>query len=64
MSTIKIFALGGLNETGKSMYVVNVDDENIFVFDDYLYVHMLKVKSSKENANLFADKMVNEFKMV
>ena len=32
MSKIKIFALGGLNETGKNMYVVNVDD-NIFVFD-------------------------------
>ena len=33
MSKIKVFSLGGLNETGKSMYVVNVDDENIFVFD-------------------------------
>ena len=32
MSTIKIFSLGGLNETGKSMYIVNVD-ENIYVFD-------------------------------
>ena len=32
MSKIKIFSLGGLNETGKNMYVVNVDD-NIFVFD-------------------------------
>ena len=32
MSKIKIFALGGLNENGKNMYVVNVDDE-IFVFD-------------------------------
>ena len=32
MSKIKIFALGGLNENGKNMYVVNVD-ENIFVFD-------------------------------
>ena len=32
MSKIKIFALGGLNENGKNMYVVNVDD-NIFVFD-------------------------------
>ncbi len=32
MSKIKIFALGGLNETGKNMYVVDVDD-NIFVFD-------------------------------
>ena len=32
MSKIKIFALGGLNENGKNMYVVNVDDD-IFVFD-------------------------------
>ena len=32
MSKIKIFALGGLNENGKNMYVVNVDGE-IFVFD-------------------------------
>ena len=32
MSKIKIFALGGLNEDGKNMYVINVDN-NIFVFD-------------------------------
>ena len=32
MSKIKIFALGGLNENGKNMYIVEVDD-NIFVFD-------------------------------
>ena len=32
MSKIRIFALGGLNETGKSMYVVDVDN-NIFIFD-------------------------------
>ena len=32
MSKIKIFALGGLNEIGKNMYVVEVD-EDIFVFD-------------------------------
>lgn len=32
MSKIKIFALGGLNENGKNMYVVDVD-QNIFVFD-------------------------------
>ena len=32
MSKIKIFALGGLNENGKNMYIVNVDD-NIFIFD-------------------------------
>ena len=32
MSKIKLFALGGLNEDGKNMYVVKVDDD-IFVFD-------------------------------
>ena len=29
---IKIFALGGLNEIGKNMYVVNVDDE-LYIFE-------------------------------
>lgn len=32
MSKIKIFALGGQNEIGKNMYVVNVD-EKIYIFD-------------------------------
>ena len=32
MSKIKIFGLGGLNENGKSMFIVDVDDE-LFVFD-------------------------------
>lgn len=32
MSKIKIFSLGGLNEDGKNMYIVNVDGD-IFVFD-------------------------------
>ena len=32
MSKIKLFALGGLNEEGKNMYVVKVDND-IFVFD-------------------------------
>lgn len=32
MSKIKIFSLGGLNENGKNMYIVDVDD-NVFVFD-------------------------------
>ena len=32
MSKINIFALGGLNEDGKNMYVVEVDS-NIYVFD-------------------------------
>ena len=33
MSKIRVFALGGLNENGKNMYVVNVD-KDIFVFDN------------------------------
>ena len=32
MSKINIFALGGLNEVGKNMYVVKVDEE-IYIFD-------------------------------
>ncbi len=32
MSKIKIFSLGGLNELGKNMYIVEVDND-IFVFD-------------------------------
>ena len=32
MSKIKIFSLGGLNENGKNMYVVDVDD-SVFIFD-------------------------------
>lgn len=32
MSKIKLFSLGGLNENGKNMYVVEVDND-IFVFD-------------------------------
>ena len=32
MSKIRVFALGGLNENGKNMYIVNVD-KDIFVFD-------------------------------
>ena len=32
MSKIKIFSLGGLNENGKNMYIVNVN-KDIFVFD-------------------------------
>ena len=32
MAKIKIFALGGLNEIGKNMYIVDIDN-SIFVFD-------------------------------
>ena len=32
MSKIKIFALGGLNENGKNMYVVDVNND-VFIFD-------------------------------
>ncbi len=31
MSKIKIFALGGLNENGKNMYVIEVNDEIIVI---------------------------------
>ena len=31
MSKINIFSLGGLNENGKNMYVIEVDND-IFVF--------------------------------
>ena len=33
MSKIKIFSLGGLNENGKNMYIVEVD-KDIFVLED------------------------------
>ena len=45
MSKIKIFALGGLNEDGKNMYVVKVNND-IFVFDaglKYPKDHMLGI---------------------
>ena len=45
MSKIKIFSLGGLNEDGKNMYVVDVDND-IFIFDaglKYAYDHMLGI---------------------
>ncbi len=32
MSKIKIFSLGGLNESGKNMYVMDIDN-SIFIFD-------------------------------
>ena len=35
MSKIKIFALGGLNEDGKNMYVIDVDND-VFIFDAIL----------------------------
>ena len=41
MSKIKIFALGGQNESGKNMYVTDVDNE-IFVFDAGLNTPMIK----------------------
>lgn len=42
MSKIKIFSLGGLNENGKNMYIVEVD-EDIFVFDAGLKFGMEKM---------------------
>ncbi len=61
MSKIKIFALGGLNEEGKNMYVVKVDND-IFVFDaglkfasdkllgvDYVIPNFDYIKENKKN---------------
>ena len=45
MSKIKIFSLGGLNENGKNMYVIEVD-KSIFVIDaglKYADEHMLGI---------------------
>ena len=45
MSKIKIFSLGGLNENGKNMYIIEID-KNIFVIDaglKYADEHMLGI---------------------
>ena len=61
MSKIKIFALGGLNEDGKNMYVVEADHD-IFIFDaglkyaddkmlgvDYIIPNYDYIKKNKKN---------------
>ena len=61
MSKIKIFALGGQNERGKNMYVVEVDSK-LFIFDaglkypddvvfgiDYIIPNYDYLKEHKEN---------------
>lgn len=61
MNKIKIFALGGLNEDGKNMYVISVDD-SIYVFDaglkyanesylgiDYIIPNFNYIKENKKN---------------
>ena len=61
MGKIKIFALGGLNEDGKNMYVVDVDHD-IFIFDaglkyaddkmlgvDYIIPNYDYIKKNKKN---------------
>ncbi len=60
MSKIKIFALGGLNEDGKNMFVIEVDND-IFIFDaglkyaddrlfgiDYIIPDFSYIKKNKE----------------
>lgn len=60
MSKIKIFSLGGLNELGKNMYVVDVDND-VFIFDaglkypddkllgiDYILPNYDYIKENKE----------------
>ena len=61
MSKIRIFSLGGLNETGKNMYVVDVNN-SIFIFDaglkyatdkmlgvDYILPDYSFIKDNKKN---------------
>ena len=61
MSKIKIFSLGGLNEDGKNMYVVDVDND-LFIFDaglkyanekmlgiDYIIPDFSFIKENKKN---------------
>lgn len=60
MSKIKIFGLGGLNENGKNMYIIDIDND-IFVFDaglkyadeytlgiDYIIPNVNYLKENKE----------------
>src|SRR5574344_1783254 len=61
MSKIKIFALGGLNEEGKNMYVVKVD-EDIFIFDaglKYANDKLLGIDYVIPNFNYIKDNIKN-----
>lgn len=37
-------------------------EKNIKVYDNYLYVHMLKIKSSKDKAYSFTEEILNEYR--
>ena len=39
-------------------------EKNIFVFDDYLYVHMLKVNSSEEKAKEFVKNIIKKYEEI
>ena len=39
-------------------------EKNIFVFDDYLYVHMLKVNSSYEKAKEFVKNIIEKYEEI
>lgn len=57
MSKINMFSLGGLNENGKNMYVVEVD-EDIFVFEaglQYADEHVLGIDYAIPNINYLKD---------
>ena len=57
MSKIKIFSLGGLNENGKNMYVIEVDDEIIVIDAGLKYAdeHMLGIDYIIPNINYLKD---------
>ena len=50
MSKIRIFALGGLNETGKSMYVVDVDNNILSIYN---YLKSDEVYKMKTKGDIF-----------
>ena len=64
MSKIKIFSLGGLNENGKNMYVIEVD-KDIFVIDaglKYADEHMLGIDYQNIKNECFSDYRLNVLK--
>ncbi len=59
MSKIKIFALGGLNENGKNLYVLEID-KNIFILDcglKYADEHTLGIDYILPNIDYLKDKV-------
>ena len=66
MSKINIFSLGGLNENGKNMYVIEVDD-SIFVFEaglQYADEHTLGIDYVIPNIDYLKDTVKSVYKAI